>query len=751
MIQIDALPVALLLGLVPACASPPARPLPARAQVPGSGSVASPASPASPAAPAAAARVYPVAPTSDTVDTYHGIKIADPYRPLEQLDAPETRRWVEAENRLTDAVLPAPSSPLRQAFRARIGELTSVPSDSAPQVRRGRAFWAHHDGQQDQAVVLTASMSATASASDGAVRVLLDPNALSPDGSLALGGFVPSSDGARLAYGLALGGGDWHRWRVRDVATGKDLSDEIADIKYYAPQFAGSGAGLYYSRFPTPPPGKELVEPDHDCKVYFHELGTPASSDRVVYARQDHPSWQFRPTVTDDGRYLAIEIGDGEVGDRGVEQLAYLDLSRPGARPVELVDRFDAEYVFLGNDGPIFYVQTSLGAPKKRIVAIDTRAPAREKWREIVPAGDDAIDSATLAGRQLIVTRVHDVHAAAAAYDLAGKKLRDVPLPGLGTAYGFLGDARAKETYFAFQSFTTPRAVYKYDLATGKTTLAPAVASAGGRKLPFDPAELETTQVFYPGKDGTKIPMFVTAKKGLARDGSHPTLLTGYGGAVALMPWFDPMAVAWMERGGVFAVANVRGGSEYGEEWAHAAEKTHKQVSFDDFIAGASWLVSSRITSQDKLGILGRSGGGLLVAAVAMQRPDLFGAVAPLAGVHDMLRFTLFGEGAGWAGAFGSPEAPEELESLRKYSPLHNVRPGTRYPAMYLVTADHDVRVAPLHSYKMAAALQAAQAGPAPILLRVETTAGHGGATRRSAWIEAEAELAAFFAQSLAL
>jgi prolyl oligopeptidase len=533
---------------------------------------------------------------------------------------------------------------------------------------------------------------------------------------------------------------------VRDVATRRDLPDELASLKYYPPAFTKDGKGLYYSRFPAPAPGKEISATDHDCKVYFHAIGTPASADPIVYERPDHPSWQFRPRITEDGRYLVIEIGDGEVGDRGQEQLVYLDLADPHPKPAALIDTFDAEYLFLGSRGPVFYVQTTLDAPKKRIVAIDTRAPARAKWKEIVKAGDNAIDAAYLVGKQILVTELRDAHTAVVAYDLDGKKIRDLALPGLGTAYGFGGRAGDADTYYAYESLSSPGVVHRYDLATGASTPWRAP------KLAFDPGALETTQVFYPSKDGTKIPMFLTARKGTPRDGTSPTLLTGYGGFGASMtPYFDPKHIAWIERGGTLAMANLRGGGEYGEAWHQVAMRTHRQIVYDDFLAAAGWLVAERVTSRERLGSFGTSGGGLLVAAVLMQRPDLFGAVAPIAGVHDMIRFPLFGEGAGWQGEMGSPDDPAELRALLATSPLHNVRPAARYPATLVVTGDHDVRVTPLHSYKLAAAMQAAQAAPAPVLLRVRTTAGHGGATRKSAHLDDDAELLAFFARYLGM
>jgi prolyl oligopeptidase len=666
------------------------------------------------------------------------VKVADPYRWMEDMDSAETRQWVTQENTLTDAYLA--KLPGRETLSKRIAELISYESFRTPFRRGKRYFWAHSDGKHSQPIVWTAASL------DGKPSVLVDPNAISTDGSLAFAGLAVTDSGARFAYGLAAGGGDWQTWHVRDVAAGKDLPDELSHIKYYRPAFTRDGTGLYYSRFPAPPAGKELVETDHDCKVYFHRIGTTADKDTVVYERPDHPTWQFDVDLTHDGRYLVITTGDGQVGDRGQELITYLDLSRPSAKPVPLIDNYDAEYVFLGNEGPVFYFRTTLGAARKRVIAIDTRTPARDRWKEIVPEGPNAIQGTSLVGHQLLVTTLQDAHHAVAAYDLRGKKLRDLALPGIGSAGGFGGGPDDKETFYQFASFTVPGAIYRYNLATGESTLWKSP------NVPFDAAAFETKQVFFPSKDGTKVPMFITAKKGLALDGSNPTIMTAYGfGGISSTPRFLGPQIAWLERGGVSVLVNIRGGGEYGEAWHEVAKRTHRQVAYDDFLAAGEWLVANKYTSPAHLGATGGSGGGMLVAGAAMQRPDLFGVVVPLAGVHDLLRFHLFGQGAGWQGDLGSPDDPEEFAALRATSPLHNVRAGTRYPAMFIVTADHDVRVAPLHSYKLAAALQVAQAGPAPILLRVETKSGHGGGTTRSQAIEQQTERYAFFAAALGM
>ncbi len=717
----------LIAILLVACSSPvkPATTTPA---------VPEPGKPAEPAEPA----FYPRARVGDVVETHHGVQVADPYRWMEAMDAPETRAWLTAENKLTDAYLAGIAG--RAKLHDRIAALMSYERFSPPVRRGNHYFWVYRDGHKNQPVV------STATSIDGPTTTVLDPNLISTDGSRAFSGLAFPEDGARLAYGLSNGGGDWQTWRLRDVATGKDLPDELANIKYYAPAFTRDGKGIYYSRFPAPPAGKELVETDHDCKVYFHRIGANVADDAVVFERPDHPTWQYDLQVTRDGKYLVITIGDGQVGDRGVEQVAYLDLGKPGAKPVMLIDSYDAEYVFAGSAGPLLYFKTTAAAAKKRIIAIDVRAPARAGWKEVLGEGVNAIDDVTVVGQQIFVTTLQDAHAAVTAYDLRGKKLHDVALPGLGSAGGFGGGTDDKETFYLFTSFTVPGAIYRYNLATGVSTRwkAPVVA--------FEPEAFETKQIFFASKDGTKVPMFVTAKRGLTLDGNNPTLITAYGfGGVPSTPYFDPAMIAWLERGGVLGLVNIRGGGEYGEAWHQAAARTHRQVGFDDFIAAGEWLVANKYTSSHHLGAIGTSGGGMLVGAVTMQRPDLFGATVPIAGVLDLLRFQLFGQGAGWQGDMGSPDDPAEFPALRAMSPLHNVHEGTKYPAMFVITSDHDVRVAPLHSYKFAAALQAAQAGPNRILLRVQTESGHGGGSTLEQRVAQETEILTFLASNLGL
>ncbi len=677
------------------------------------------------------------APTTTAYPSVHPGPIADdPYRGLEQMDAPETASWAAAENKLTDAALRG--VPGKADVHARLAELYAREIVSPPSHRGTKYFWSRRDATHDQPIIQVATSL------DGDATTLLDPSEFSQDGSLQLAGSRPSQDGALVAYGLAAGGGDWTTWRFRDASTGKDLPDELPNVKYYAPAFTADHAGVYYSRFPAPEKGKELTEADHDCKLYFHRIGTPVADDKVVYEIAGHRDTQFEPHTTFDGKYLVVAIGEGEVGDTRKEQIVAFDLSAPELKPIAIVSQYVAEYEFIGSIGSGLYFITDASAPNKKIVMVDAGAPTA--WRDIVPNGEHAIESAQIAGGNVLVHELADAHSVVSIYDASGAKLRDAELPGIGAVYGLGGRPDEAEAFYLFTSFTTPFTTYRLDLASGKST-AWRAASNG-----FDTTAFETKQVFFPAKDGTKIPMFVTAKKGLALDGSHPTLMYGYGfGGISSLPTFSPRELVWIEHGGVAVTVNVRGGGEYGDAWHHAGALENTHVRVDDFIAGAEYLIANKYTSVAHLGIYGYSGGGLLVGATLVKRPDLFGAAAPIAGVLDLLRFHLFGQGAGWQADIGHPDVPAEATWLRAISPLHNVRHGTHYPATYIVTSDHDVRVAPLHSYKFAAAMQAAQAGSSPILLRVDTESGHGGGGLRSQEIDQNTELLVFFAKFLDL
>ena len=692
---------------------------------------------------AAPALVYPSAPRGPVVDDYQGVKVADPYRWLENLDSPETRTWVAAEAGLTESyleMLPA-LAPLKQ----RLTSLFNYESYGMPFHEGERYFYTLNSGSQQQSV-LYSTLGLT-----GVPAVALDPNILSTNGSLAVVGYVASRDGTRLAYGVSPGGSDWTEWRLRDLTTGRDLPDVLRWTKYYRPVFAPDGHGFYYSGFPAPAHGEELRARDLGNTVYYHALGTAQASDRQLFARADHPDWQFEPHLTQDGRWLVLIAGEGEVGDKGRMNVYAIDLQAPRPAAVPLTENFDAVYLYVGAAHGRLYFQTTLDAPRCRVIAIDPTNPARSHWQEIIPQGADAMDDShgadvTLVDDQLIVQTLHDVHSQATIYGLDGRKRHEVELPGRGVASGFAGEPDDQETFYVYSDPVTPATSYRLDLKTGVSTVyrQPHIA--------FDPATIEFKQVFYPGKDGTPISMFLVYRKGLKLEGTNPTLLYGYGGfGIPMLPRFDPARLVWLERGGVFAIANIRGGGEYGEDWHRQGIRAHKQVVFDDFIAAAEWLISQRYTSTPKLAIEGGSNGGLLVGACLTQRPDLFGAVIANVGVMDMLRFDRFGQGAGWEGDYGSPHDPADFKALYAYSPYHNVRPGTSYPATLVITGDHDTRVMPAHSFKFVAALQAAQAGSSPVLLRVHLSAGHGGGPNLSQMIGEKADAYAFLIQALGM
>jgi prolyl oligopeptidase len=674
------------------------------------------------------------------VDDYNGVKVADPYRWLEQLDSSETRAWVTAEAKLTESYLSR--IPSRAALKRRLTTLLNFEKFGVPFERADRYFYIYNRGLQPQSVLcMVTNLS-------GAPVTVVDPNLLSTNGSLAVVGYVASHDGKLLAYGISQGGSDWTDWHVRDLATGHDLPDVLRWTKYYHPVFTPDGRGLYYSAFPAPPPGRELSVRDLGDAVYYHALGTPASADRTVYARPDHPDWQFEPHLSPDGRLLVLMAGEGEVGDKGLENIYGIDLDATNSRVIPLVEGFDAGYFYAGSDGGLLYFQTTLKAPNGRVIAIDSQNPERSRWREIVPQGRDSLDiaygSATLVNHELITVTLHDAHSQVMVYGLDGSWRGEVSLPGLGKAAGFAGEPGDRETFYSYTDLVTPPTIFRLDLHT----LTSSVFKTP--KVAFDLKRLETRQVFYRSKGGTRIPMFLVYRKGVKRDGTNPTLLYGYGGfGISVLPTFDPARLVWLERGGIFAIANIRGGGEYGDQWHRQAIRAHKQKVFDDFIAAAEWLVREHYTRPSRLAIEGASNGGLLVGACETQRPDLFGGVLAYVGVMDMLRFNRFGQGAGWEGEFGSPQNPEDFKALYAYSPYHNVRQGAHYPATLIFTGDHDTRVMPAHSFKFAAAMQAAQAGPAPILLRVELSGGHGGGPTTSQRINASADAYAFLLQNL--
>ena len=678
-------------------------------------------------------RKYPKAPTSDTVDDYHGTKVADPYRPLEELDSEPTRAWVEAENEITEAYFRG--NPRRGMLKDRLTALWDYEKYSAPFEEGGRYFYSYNSGLQNQSVLYTSPKV------DEPGKPLLDPNTLSKDGTVALSGLSVSKGGRKLAYALSEAGSDWTTWRVRDVESATDQPDEIRWSKFSDADWTPDGSGFFYGRFPEPTPGSDLKAANFYQKLYFHKLGTPQSEDSLIWKDDAHKEWRANPTVTDDGKYLLLTLGQGT--DHKYRVL-WRPFDHPDQEPVHLVGEFDHDYSFIDNDGPWFYFKTDAGASRGKVVAINHHHPEPSAWKQVIPETEETLVSVSRVGSQLFANYLKDARSLVRVFDLNGKHLKDIELPGLGTAGGFRGDRDSLETFYSFASYARPTTIYRYDLASGKSSVWKAP------KLGFDPEAYETQQVFYASKDGTKIPLFLTYKKGLKPNASTPCLLYGYGGFnIPLTPAFSPTNLVWLEQGGVYAVANLRGGGEYGESWHQGGTKLNKQNVFDDFISAAEWLISNGWTSTPKLAIEGRSNGGLLVGACLTQRPDLFGATLPGVGVLDMLRFHTFTIGWAWIDDYGSSADREQFQALYKYSPLHRVKPSTCYPPTLVTTGDHDDRVYPAHSFKFAAALQAAQACANPILIRIDTRAGHGAGKPTAKVIEESADKLTFLLQEL--
>jgi prolyl oligopeptidase len=686
-------------------------------------------------------RDYPGARCDAVVDDYHGEKVADPYRWLEDADSPATRAWVEEENTVTERYLAA--IPQRERIRARLTELWNYERYELPAQEGGRVFFRRNDGLQNQSVLFVVDSPGSNP------RLLLDPNALSTDGTVALASFAPSSDGKLLAYGLSDGGSDWRVWKVRDVDTGMDRSDVVTRNKFGGLGWATDGSGFFYARYDLPPAGAELQARNAPPDVCFHRLGTDEAQDAVVLRRPAQEGRSHSFGLAEDGSALFQSVLD--VASRKSElyrvPLAPAAGGWNAAGEAEpLVQGFDTRTFRIGDDAGVVWVQTDLDAPNGRIMAVNPHAPAREHWRELVPERDEAIQGADEVGGKLIVQYLADAHSVVRVFDRTGAELGEVALPGIGTAGGFGGDREDAATFYSFTSATQPSAIHRLDLATLQSSLF------RGSPLKFAPEDYLTEQVFYASKDGTRVPMFLTRKKTLARNGRAPTYLFGYGGfGISITPSFSVPNLVWLEMGGLLAIPNLRGGGEYGEAWHEAGTKLAKQNVFDDFIAAAEWLIANGWTSSEHLAIGGRSNGGLLVGACMTQRPDLYRATLPAVGVMDMLRYHTFTIGWAWAGDYGTSADPAQFRALRAYSPLHNVRPDTRYPATLVTTADRDDRVVPAHSYKFAAALQAAQAGEDPILIRIDTRAGHGQGKPTAMLIEEWADCWAFLAHELGM
>ncbi len=690
-------------------------------------------------APSAANRevlVYPAASRGDVVDVYHGVSVADPYRWMEQADSPATREFVRAQNALAQPWLEA--LPQREALKTRLTQLWSYERFGVPRREGGQYFFLRNDGRQNQSV-----LHVSGDASDLG-RVLFDPNVTRDDATVALSRFVPSPDGRILAYALSDGGTDWDIWRFRRVADGVDLPDELRFTKFWELSWSRDSTAVYYSRYPART-GAAAAESRGDDQaqpiVYRHRLGSEQRADERIYAVTDHPTRTPSASVSDDGRWLVVSLFDGYVTN-GVD---LIDLAKPAVARQPLFAAWDALYTVIGNEGDVFYVQTTADAPRGRIIAVDARQPQRERWREVVPQSDAKLESSSLVGGRLVVTYVRDAHGVAQIYGTDGRRLGDVPLPGLGTVAGFPGNSSDGETFFSYADYLRPGQIWRLDAHSNQATLLREP------KLPADTSRYVTEQLFYPSRDGTRIPMFVAHRRDVARSADTPLMLYGYGGFdVSLTPAFRPQTIAWLEMGGIYVEANLRGGGEYGQAWHEAGTRTQKQNVFDDFIAAAEYLIREGWTSPRKLAISGRSNGGLLVGATLLQRPELFGAALPGVGVLDMLRYhTASANARQWSSDYGLSEDPVEFRALRAYSPVHNVRAGVCYPPTLVTTADRDDRVVPWHSYKFAAELQRAQGCANPVLIRIETRAGHGAG--KPVWMQVEdfADQLAFVAAAL--
>jgi prolyl oligopeptidase len=661
---------------------------------------------------------YPEARRTEHLDEYFGTSVPDPYRWMEDLESEEVATWVTAQNQLSRPFLE--DIPGHGGIKDRLTELWDYARFGIPWKEGGHYFFTQNDGLRDQDMVYVADSL------DGAPRVLLDPNRFSEDATIALAGMSASPDGRYLAYATSDGGTDWKTWRVREIATGEDLPDEVTNAKFTTPSWLPSGLGFFYSRYPADLDGRG--DGQAQVRVFFHSVGTDQELDELVYTVEDSAIRNPEGTVSEDGRYLLIGLYEA----RFENAVYYRDLGAPSGAVVRLLDESDATYSFIGNDGPLFFFHTNKDASRNRVVQIDIRDPEPASWKEIIPEREETLESASFVGGYFVGQYLKDAQAQVRIFDGGGALVREVELPGIGSVSGFGGHSDDPETFYSFQSYTVPPTVYRYDLATGES------AVFREPRMEFDPGEYQTVQEFFTSKDGTRVPLFVTHRRGLELSGENPTLLYGYGGFNASeTPYFSISRLVWLEMGGVFASASLRGGGEYGEDWHLAGTKTRKQNVFDDFIAAAEYLIDAEYTSPERLAIQGISNGGLLVGATITQRPDLFGAALPAVGVLDMLRYHTASLNARiWSADYGLSENEEEFRALHAYSPYHNITEGTCYPPSLVRTADRDDRVVPWHSFKFGAALQHAQGCDNPVLVRVETRAGHGAG--KPTWMRIE-------------
>jgi prolyl oligopeptidase len=684
------------------------------------------------AQPASAPIHYPATTRGDVAEEQFGERIADPYRWLENdvRQDPQVRAWVTAQNQVTEAFLA--NLPGRDAIRARMTELYDYERFSLPEKAGSRYFYTRNDGLQNQSVLYVRE------GLDGAPRVLIDPNSWSQDGATALAEWDPSEDGRHLLYSVQDGGTDWRTVRVLDVATGQPTSDEVRWVKFSNLDWAKDGSGFYYSRFAEPQQGQQFQALNENQQVYFHRLGTPQAEDRLVYSTPDRPRLGHSAEVSEDGRWLIVSSSEGT--DARYE-INLIDLTQPNAQPRRLVTGFEHDWTYLGNRGTLFYWTTNNGAPRQRIVATDISRPELT-IRQIVAEDSATLQGASIVGGQLIGRYLADAKSEVRTFDLEGTRTGLIRLPGIGSAGGFQGDQSSTETFYSYASFNSPGAIYRYDSATGRTS------TFAESRLAFDPARYEVRQVFYRSKDGTRVPMFLVHRRDLDRARPQPTLLYGYGGFNANeLPRYQPKWMTWVDMGGILAVANLRGGGEYGEAWHDAGRLARKQNTFDDFIAAGEYLIREHVTTNRQLAIEGRSNGGLLIGAVLNQRPDLFAAALPTVGVMDMLRFDRWTAGRYWVDDYGHPDREPDFRVLRAYSPYHNIRSGVAYPPMLVTTADTDDRVVPGHSFKYIAAIQNADPTGAPHLIRIETRAGHASGKPTDKQIAEYTDMYAFIAR----
>ena len=666
----------------------------------------------------------------DTVDHYFGTAVADPYRWLEDDNSDSTKAWVVAQNAVTNAYLA--KIPYRTQINSRLTKLWDYPKISAPFHEGGRYFVFKNNGLQNQSVAYLLDSIG------GNESVILDPNTFSDDGTVSLTAFSPSDDGKLLGYGISKGGSDWNEFFVKNIETGELLPDHIEWVKFSGIQWLKDG--FFYSRFPAPKEDDILKGVNENSKIYYHKIGTTQTDDQLVYEDTEHPNWGFGAWVTDDQKLLVIAVTESTSGNA-----FYVKDIEKGGNVIKIVESFDNDFQVIDHQNGKLLVMTNYQAPKYKVIAIDLTDYAREKWVDFIPEKEGVLTGVSIIGGKMIATYLKDAHSHVEVNDLAGKYLYDLELPVLGSVSGFNGERDDKITFFTITSFTTPATVYKYDIENNKSGLYQTSA------VDFDPEAYETKQVFFTSNDGTKVPMFIVHKKGLKLDGKNPVLLYGYGGFnVSLTPSFNVGRLIWLEQGGVYAMVNLRGGGEYGEDWHKAGTLMQKQNVFDDCIAAAEYLISEKYTSKGKIALLGGSNGGLLVGAVANQRPELFGAALPAVGVMDMLRYHKFTIGRYWATDYGTSEDSEEMfKYLYAYSPVHTIKENVEYPAVLVTTADHDDRVVPAHSFKYIATLQEKYKGTNPVIIRIESKAGHGAGKPTAKIIEEYSDMYAFMFKNL--